>query len=1135
MVYTCEDCQKQFKQKSHYDAHRNKKKICKKCDKNFMSQFAYIGDECIHTSTFDKDKHCKPRCKNGHELIFCNGKRKRAYFRHNNSNDIDYNSDMSEWHCKWQGFFQETEILFKKENSDQIKNRFSDVLLNKKYILEIQHSNISYSEVICRAQDYKLHDKKLIWIVDGNTADVSLDKLSDNTYLIEFKNHWKYESFRHEYDFILLDIDEKIFKIPVKQVCNKMFHAKEHKCIDDVINALTKDPEKIWDLWRDDNAVKPCLTIKQEGAGNGKTFGIWKTVSLNFDKDLYIITTKQHTAKEVILRELNDQAERKEFHIIDNMEELQDSIYNKQYIVNYKHIYSDRVCVVIIGTIDSFVYSLTSKSTGGLPFFEGLLHNICINGCDKINSYTGEIKYGGGKRKLNKMTELWIDETQDLPINYYKAILKLMLETKIDCVIVGDKLQSLEHEINFMTHINNDETNITVVREEPKNINRRIKVKHMAEKINKLVNFAKYELPEITIENEEELDDRGENVIETFEQQTIYANDTNESKINNEVNKIIELVKKEVEQYNYKPEDFLFEFPIMKSNILAGELETKLNEFWLKRIGNGDDYKLYAVLHKHQEGQIIDTSKSREATRIMSIRASKGDGRPVVFVLNCTEMSLKMVSNNDINLVYESHLHVALTRAKHKIYFGLTKNNDDIHKRFSQVDENIEYIPTIRKSFTIDTMSQYIDKTKCLELLANNNIHQKEEKDEDEKEYRVPCSNIIDWQYHCIRCAVYYNYALFEIFKHNECKDIFKKSQIKVVLDKIAELPVCDLSPIQFYKTLDTESVFPLCNLSHKPIYKKYCTHIKHIITNIQKKYKQNPLSIGDFEPKESCILIYLIDVFQNKKYHDITPSTIYNIVDSFEKNDNIEELIAESKNMRLIMNSLMQDILKIPEIKWNIEHVVKYNGKSDDLKIHKKFSIIGYSEEVVYHLVFQTDYNKLNYNDTMVNLLLQRFLIRNAKGNDSEKNNETRYKNKKMKTYLLILKQNKYEMFDWDFEDTVSNEFVMLCKDALNKYFQTYNKELFNYCMHIKKNKSKWCGYESPYLFIANKKEINNTMFAKNFFTNLHNEWKSGKDVKKITDSEYLFYEKMNTHINDMCDIYFGVNINTINDEEEW
>ena len=453
MNYTCEYCSKKFSQKSHYDTHKNKKLSCKKCDKNFITEWVYINNYCLHVSTIDKNSKNKLKCKKGHELILCKGQIRRPYFRHKNQSDLNNNPEMSEWHCKWQGFFPITEVEFKKANDEQIKNRRADVVLNDKYILEVQHSNIEYSEIVCRTQDYKLHDKELIWVVDGNTKDVVLVKLSDDTYLIEFNNNWKYKSFIHNYEFILLDINELIFKIPIKSVCNKMIHVREYIKIDDVINALTNNPENIWNLWKDVNEIKPTLKIKQEGAGNGKTFGIWKNISLNFDKELYIITTKQHTAKEVILNELNEQAKRKEFHIIDNMKELEDEKYNKQYVVNYKHIHSSRECRVIIGTIDSFIYSLTSKSIGGNTFFEGLLKNICINGCDKINTNTGQINYGGKQIKLNKMSELWIDEIQDLPIDYYKAIVKLMLNTKIDCVIVGDKLQSLEYEQNFMTYI----------------------------------------------------------------------------------------------------------------------------------------------------------------------------------------------------------------------------------------------------------------------------------------------------------------------------------------------------------------------------------------------------------------------------------------------------------------------------------------------------------------------------------------------------------------------------------------------------------------------------------------------------------------------------------------------------------
>ena len=1106
-----------------------------KCDKNFITEWAYIHNDYLHISNVDKNKD-KCKCKLGHELILCKGQTKRPYFRHKNQEDLTKYSQKSEWHSRWQGYFLNIEVKFNKINDKQFKDRYADVLLNEKYILEIQHSDITESEINCRNEDYKLHGKEILWIIDGNTDDVVLDKLSDDTYLIIFNKNWKYKSFISKYDFILLDINEEIYKIPVKYVCNKMVHVKSYVNICLVINALTNNPENIWDLWKDKNEVKPTLKIIQKGAGNGKTFGIWKQISLNFDKELYIITTKQHTAKGVILQELNKQAERREFHIIDNMIELENKSYGKQYIINYKHKHSNRVCLVIIGTIDSFVYNLTSQSIGGNTFFEGLLNNICKNSCDKINLNTGEIYYAGKKIKLNKMTELWIDEANDLPIIYYRAIVKLILKTKIDCVIVGDRLQSLEYIENFMTHIELNSF-INIIKYKPENINRRIKVKYMAEKINKLVKFKEYDTPEIFIENSEKLKDNGENIIEVFEQQCIYANDSDKNKIMNEVEQIIKKVEYEIDKYNYKPEDFLFLFPIMKANILACELETRLNSFWLKKIGSDDVYKQYAVLHKHEAGQIIDTSQSTYASRIMSIRSSKGDGRACVFILNCTESSLKLLTNNETNIVYESYFHVALTRAENKIYFGLQKNNDDIHKRFANVDENSEYIPIINPNFNLYKIMQYIDKEKIINIFEKNNIIKKEENIIKKEENN---SIIIDWDYHCIRRSIYYNYALFEIYKHNENNELFKKSQIKVVLDKISKLNIIKHSPTMFYRYLKTIKnndleCFPLCDLSHKNIYQTYYKKIEEIIKDIQNQYKiNNTLAIYNLSPLYSSILIYLIDVFTNKRFHSITPTTIYNIVNSFEKKNNIKALIEESKNIKNIIENVMKEILNNKNIEWNIEHCICFNGNTTDLKLHNNFSIIGNNKDHIHHLVFQTDYNKLNYLDTIIQIVLERFLIQNPKGNSYDKNNQTRYSKKKITTYLLILKQKKYEIFDWEFENNFDTEVKKICKDAMVKYFKNYSKELFNYCGFIKKNKNKWRGFKSPYQFISQKAEFKELSYISNFFNNLHKECINNINrVKNITDNFCLFEEKINEYIIDMTETYFC--LNNVDDELEW
>ena len=76
----------------------------------------------------------------------------------------------------------------------------------------------------------------------------------------------------------MLDINDKIFKIPVKKVCNKMILVKEWKDIEKIMKELKQNPSQIWNHWEDDNEVKATLSVHQKGAGNGKTNGILECI-----------------------------------------------------------------------------------------------------------------------------------------------------------------------------------------------------------------------------------------------------------------------------------------------------------------------------------------------------------------------------------------------------------------------------------------------------------------------------------------------------------------------------------------------------------------------------------------------------------------------------------------------------------------------------------------------------------------------------------------------------------------------------------------------------------------------------------------------------------------------------------------
>ena len=1125
MPHVCPKCSREFSQKGHLEAHLNRIKTCEKCNVNFSTQYAYIKGECIHVATYKKRVGDKPRCERGHELVMCEGSKIKKYFRHKHSEDVG-GSPMTEWHSRMQGYFPVTEVWFKKVKG-QIKDRRADVFIKEhNYCVEIQHSHIDVENVCCRYNDYRLNDVNVLWLIDGNTSDVVLDKLSTGSFLITFGEDWKYKSFRQTYDFVLLDVDNLIFKIPVKEVCNRMVLVKESRPIEQVIKVLQNNPKEIWKEWNDDNEIKAKLIVHQKGAGNGKTYGIWESIATNLDKELFIIVTKQHSAKDVIKRELDSQADRREYHI-NYLSDVHKDERNRKHIVKYKHKRSSRECIVIIGTIDSLMYNLAENAFSNSNFFQGLLETIEEYGTTKVNQESGIFTYAGETLHLDKKAELWIDEAQDLDDKYFKAVTRLILETKIDVVIVGDKLQSLEHRDNFMTRVEEQIPNINILRETPINYNRRVIVDGMSDEINKLVHFGKYNLPSIQIHEQKVKRTQTLEIIDTPDiSQTCSVCDI--------VQTIIGKVNDEVEKYCYLPNDFLFVFPIMKNNLVAIELETKLNEYWIDKIGDDNKkYMQYAMLHRHEEGQVIDTSLSDKASRIVSIRTSKGDGRNVVFVLDCTEKKLKLVSRSDsVDLIYDSYLHVALTRAKHKIYFGLTKNGDEINRRFG-AEGITEYRPRIKAKLQHDKIIENIDNKKIIELMNENGIKEPPKTSKRQTE----TTQVIDWEFHCVRRAIYLQYAVFNIISNKRInKRNIDKCQINTVLSKIAKLPVSIRTPNEFYKCINNfdnfenfDDFFPLCNLSHKPIYKKYAAKIQRIINKNNEKIERNKLLIAENNPLEAVIQWYTIELYQRKKFCETKPTTIYNIFNHYEKNDEtkITELMDESQKIKETTRMALDDILKTNDnIEWNIEHMIEMEGQSTEMNIwFRDIRIIGYDENNVYHFMFQTEFNELNFWNTIIKVMVERFIVFHAGGNEK---NISKFKNKKIITYLFILKHTTYQKLEFD-DASFSHELKQIISCSLIKHFCSFNRQLFQYCKFIKKhNKWKEEGFKSPYDFIANtyQEEYNTAGYVIHFFKMLHHNARSDmSEVKRITDSEELFCHNITQHIEDMVNTFLGLN----------
>jgi len=429
-------------------------------------------------------------------------------------------------------------------------------------------------------------------------------------------------------------------------------------------------------------------------------------------------------------------------------------------------------------------------------------------------------------------------------------------------------------------------------------------------------------------------------------------------------------------------------------------------------------------------------------------------------------------------------------------------------------------------------------------LLKNNGI------EEIQEEKSVGPSKVkqqVDWEYHCIRRAIYLQYAIFSIFEKNQDNNNFCKSQLKRILDKISKLNVNPLLPPDFYNYMksfngkhlgDPESemkVIPLCNMSRKPIYNTYMHKIKKQIEKNITEYKKDNLSLSKQSSIEAVLQWYVIELFTRKQYCQTNPTTIYNIIDHFEKEDStkITELLHESETIKNTMTKVMTEILMTDQtVQWNIEHMIELDGKCcEEFQIwNRDLPILGFGEKNVYHFMFQSDLNKLNFWDTMIKIMIERFLLFNPanKGKDVEK-----FKDKKIKTYVFVLKQNKCEIIDyeWDNQTNFSIELKQLVRNAVVKYFSTFTKQLYYYCLFVKKSDIWKENFTSPYHYIATN--YSQTYYVRDFFQNLHERHKDNKVfVKNITDNYDIFCKKMTEKIEEMGNRFFGF---TEQNDDEW
>ena len=598
-----------------------------KCNANFQSQYAYIDDQVIHIDDY-KNNYLNRKndlyCCHGHKLVTVkNVSFRKAHFRHKNLSDV-VDKKMSEWHSAWQGEFEITEFIFNKIDG-QLKERHADAYIkSQNLIIEFQHSSISKEEVDNRKYDYNLHNINIIWVIDGNRY-IEKTELGNGRIFLTFNATWLYDSFT-SYDIVYIDYEGDMYKLYPTHVKNKMIDvAKPYE----KMNFIQMIKENNQELHNIEIPEQCTLHINQLGAGNGKTYGIIQRLESDYFSHYkqYIIVTKQHSAKEIIYREFKEQIDHGDLKFIENLQILNESTIHKdkKYILSYTNNKIESECQIVICTIDSLMYNLGNTSSNGTDLFTTIIQSI-IDDYIQVNNIN-TLSYKGNVRiKLNKEVCIIIDETQDLPEIYASALIKLMRSRYVDAYIVGDKLQSITYEHNAFNYFENEFPYINKLCITPINKCRRFINQTLVNFCNSVIDFDKYNLPKIEPYKYEE---EQLSILEFINYNDIHKD---RSKINENVEKIMDKYISEAENNNCQPNDFLFVTPFTKNNEMVESIEIAINKYWNDK-NNNIEYIRYALFHKSEEGTSIDTKLSNNATRMVSIHSAKGDGRKIVFVI----------------------------------------------------------------------------------------------------------------------------------------------------------------------------------------------------------------------------------------------------------------------------------------------------------------------------------------------------------------------------------------------------------------------------------------------------------------------------------------------------------------------
>jgi hypothetical protein len=943
---------------------------------------------------------------------------------------------------------------------------------------------------------------------------------------------------------------------------------------------------------------KPKIYFNQRGAGCGKTYESVQLTNATDEfahKRLFIYLTKTHSAKDTIYFEFRDQMDQGKLGNLQRM--CEDDLHGKQYKMKYWNSLFKKELTVLIGTVDSMMHALadlTKLLAEDPDYFKNILHTINAGYMSLKND---KVYYAGASRSFSQEVLINIDESQDLSGKYIEAFDKILERTNSDVYLIGDKLQSIYGEENIYTYAL-DNLSTQCVRSEGVNKVRRFKRSGLMDFVNAIVPFQTYDLPPIT-----EVDDNAQEdetiPYESFQMVDDLCSKENPCKLEPTIQDVMKRVNAEVIANDYLPHNFMFIFPFIKNNVFASVLHTTLQFYWAEKFEDVEyrervlkDHEYWkdktakqcytktVVWHKAEKGEPIDLRKSEHATRILSIHASKGTGCEVVFVLGITESTLKRFSDQGINLVYESLLHVAITRQKKKIYFGVVLNNDNIHRRISRVcpivkSENIPpELGHISKNIKVTDIADGILADSSLFLRLKTQVI-----DVLQLEQHIPIDpinnkHLIDFGHHIARRCImdyYYTQHIETIDCHNALTTMHRnyfyfttteqKPNNKYLIHLKEIHKGNERTSNNTYNRVRENSVIPILSYADKEntIRQYFADWLERIIKTVCNKV---PVGMHNERVPPMCLIECVVysHIFNiMKEGICITSATIHEVYDIMNslnnafivdtehteqfqcdchlwvghKRNNTQKVEADGDHQLLWFYSQVHHIsgvfqkylqklneLNVTHLEYNKSHLV---GVYDLIDVHDTLHTIGHNgTTVVYHLLEPT-FNALNFNKVILTVLLTHFILCNQKqGIDAptQRNNYTRYHGKTI--YACIFTFSSTDPIFIPIDITPHLETIReILRTYLEIKYRSYNNSIYNfYQFFASKTGSMEDAVEEIRSTLANVRK-RPPDYVETFFAKMEQSVEDEEEDKY--DSQEKFEKKLNLDISKMLNrIYY-------------